>query len=274
MRNSYVKRLLGAHELLANLVLREVRGKYRRTFFGQLWSLLNPLASMVVYTIVFSFIIRANPPPGDPSGIDAYPLWLLAGLLPWHFFAHSVTGGISSIISNGSLIKKVYFPRALLPLANTGSNGLTFLIELGVLAVALTLFGGFVLPWLPLAALFVVVLAFFAVGVGMLLAILNVYFRDVQHFTGIVLQLWLYLTPIIYPIRLVEDAAARHGEWILTLYRLNPMERFVAVFRATLYDNRLPDVDDMLWCVGWAAVAFGIGFNVFRSREKKLAELL
>lgn len=270
----YFQRLIASHELLANLVLREVRGKYRRTFFGQLWSLLNPLASMVVYTIVFAIIIRAQPPPGDPSGLDAYPLWLLAGLLPWHFFAHSVTGGISSIISNGSLIKKVYFPRALLPLANTGSNGFTFLVELGVLSVAILIFGGFVLPWLPLVLVFVVLLAMFSVGVGMLLAILNVHFRDVQHFTAIVLQLWLYLSPIIYPIRLVESAAERHGEWILTLYRLNPMERFIAVFRSLLYDIRWPAVDDVLWCVGWAFAAFAVGFAVFHRYEKKLAELL
>lgn len=270
----YFQRLLASHELLANLILREVRGKYRRTFFGQLWSLFNPLASMIVYTIVFAVIIRAQPPPGDPSGIDAYPLWLLAGLLAWHFFSHSVTGAISSIISNQSLIKKVYFPRALLPLANTGSNGFTFLIELAVLSIAILIFGGMVLPFLPIVVLFAVLLAMFAVGVGMLLAILNVHFRDVQHFTTILLQLWFYLTPIIYPIRLVEAAADRHGEWILTLYRLNPMERFVAVFRNLMYDTRLPELDDVLWCAGWAAVAVTLGFAVFRRYEKKLAELL
>jgi len=271
---TYVRRLVASHELLANLVLREIRGKYRRTVLGQLWSLLNPLASMAVYTIVFAVIIRAHPDPGDPSGLDAYPLWLLAGLLPWHFFAHSVTGGISSIISNGSLIKKVYFPRALLPLANTGSNGFTFLIELAVLAAAVSIFGGFVLPMLPLVLVAVIVLAFFSVGVGMLLAILNVHFRDVQHFTAIALQLWLYLTPIIYPLRLVENAAATHGAWILDLYRLNPMERFSAVFRSLLYDVRLPALDDALWCLAWALVAFALGFTVFRVQEKRLAELL
>lgn len=271
---TYLSRLLGSHELLANLVLREVRGKYRRTFFGQLWSLLNPLAAMLVYTIVFAVIIRAHPPAGDPSGLDLYPLWLLAGLLPWQFFSHSVTGGISSIISNGSLIKKVYFPRVLLPLANAGSNAFTFLIELTVLSIAISLFGGFVLPWVPLLLLTVVALAAFSAGLGMLLAILNVYFRDVQHFTTIVLQLWLYLSPVIYPIQLVEAAAQRHGEWLLILYRLNPMERFISVFRDLLYDNRLPAGDDVLWCLGWAIVVFGAGFLVFARHEKKLAELL
>ncbi len=270
----YARELLATRELLGNLVQREVKGKYRRTVLGQLWSLLNPLATMLVYTIVFSFIFRARPAVGDPSGLDIYPLWLMCGLLAWSYFTRVVTGGLNSIVSNAGLIKKVYFPRAHLPFAVTLSTGFTWLLELGVLIVALWIFGGFPIPWIPLLVVAMVLLALFATGVGMLLAIINVHFRDTQHFTAIVIQMWFYLSPVIYPISLVEEAAERHGEWILTLYRLNPMERFIAVFRDLLYDNAFPPLDDALVCVAWAVGAFAVGYAVFVRNEKRLAELL
>ena len=119
-----------------------------------------------------------------------------------------------------------------------------------------------------------VLLAMFAIGFAMMLAVLNVHFRDTQHFVSIILQMWMYLTPIIYPITLVQNAAARHGAWLLDVYRLNPMERFVAVFRSLLYDNRLPELDDALWCLGWAGVMFTLGYLVFSRNERRLAELL
>jgi ABC-type polysaccharide/polyol phosphate export permease len=272
---SYARELWDTRELLWNLTLREVRGKYRRTVLGQLWSLINPLASMLVYTIVFSFILRARPEPGDPSGLDIYPLWLLAGLLPWTYFSRATNGALGSIIGNSQLVKKVYFPRMHLPLSMAASIGVTWLIEMGVLVAVIWIFGGFPLPWLPLTLVFMVLLALFSLGVGMLLAIANVHFRDTQHFVTIALQLWLYLTPIIYPVTLVENAAASSGhDWILTVYRLNPIERFVSVFRALLYDNRWPDLSDALWCVGWALVVALLGYLVFSRQEKRLAELL
>ncbi len=271
---TYARDLFATRELLGNLVQREVKGKYRRTVLGQLWSLLNPLATMAVYTVVFSFIFRARPAVGDPSGLDIYPLWLLSGLLAWTYFTRVVTGGLSSIVSNAGLIKKVYFPRAHLPFAVTLSTGFTWLLELGVLVIVLWVFGGFPIPWIPLLALFMVLLALFATGLAMLLAILNVHFRDTQHFTAIVMQMWFYLTPVIYPVDLVEQAARDSGEWIITLYRLNPLERFVAVFRDLLYDNNWPPIEDALVCAAWGLGAFAIGYIVFVRNEKRLAELL
>lgn len=270
----YLRELWSSRELLSNLVMREVKGKYRRTFFGQLWSLINPLATTLVYTVVFSFIFRARPAVGDPSGVDIYPLWLMCGLLPWLFFTRVVSGGLASIINNAGLIKKVYFPRMTLPFAVTGATGFTWLNEMGLLAVVLMLFGAFVLPWIPLVVFFMALLALFATGLGMALSILTVHFRDAQHFTAIALQLWMYLTPIIYPITLVERVADVNGSYLLDIYRLNPMERFVTVFRNLMYDNRFPELNDVLWCVGWAVGMFAIGFLVFKRNERKLAILL
>ncbi|CAN5575466.1 N/A [soil metagenome] len=271
---AYLREVLASRELLVNLVAREVKGKYRRTVFGQLWSLANPLAMMLVYTIVFSFIFRARPSAGDPSGLDIYPLWLLCGYLPWTYFVRVVTGSISSVIGNGTLIKKVYFPRSVLPLATAGSVGFTWLVEMGVLLVALSIFGAFEFPWVLAALVCMLLLAIFSSGLGMLLAAANVYFRDIQHLTVIAMTLWMYLTPIIYPIELVERAAAEHGQWLLVLYQFNPMERFVNVFRNILYDTRWPTVESSLWCVGSALVMFVIGFVVFQRSERRFAELL
>lgn len=271
---TYARDLFATRELLWNLTLREVKGQYRRTVLGQLWSLLNPLATMLVYTVVFSFIFRARPAPGDPSGLDIYPLWLLSGLLAWTYFSRVASNGLNSIVSNAGLIKKVYFPRAHLPFSVALSTGFTWCIELGVLIIVLTIFGGFPLPWVPLLVVFMLLLALFAVGFAMIFSILNVHFRDTQHFVAIAMQMWMYLTPIIYPVTLVERAARDNGEWILFVYRLNPMERFVAVFRDLLYDNHWPPLDDALNCVAWGIGTFLIGYAVFVRNEKRLAEML
>ncbi len=270
----YVKELFATRELLVNLTMREVKGQYRRTVFGQLWSLLNPIATMLVYTLVFSVIFRAKPSTGDPSGLDIYALWLMCGLLPWLYFSRVINGGLTTMVTSANLIKKVYFPRVHLPLSVMLSVGFTWLIEMGVLVLALWVFGAFPLPWIPIVIVFMALLALMAVGFSMLFAILNVHFRDTQHFVTIILQMWMYLTPIIYPVSLVANVAAERGSWILDLYRLNPMERFVAVFRNLLYDNRFPELADALFCIGSAGVVFAVGFLVFSRNEKRLAELL
>jgi lipopolysaccharide transport system permease protein len=276
----YLRELIGSRELLSNLVLREVRGQYKRTVLGRLWSLASPLASMLVYTFIFSFIFQVKPAVGDPSGLDVFAVWLLCGLLPWTFFASAVNGGMGSLVSNVGLITKVYFPRIVLPLAAVGSIGFNWLFEMGVLVIALLFVGGFVLPWLPFVALMMIVLAVFAAGVSLLLSIANVYFRDTQYLFTIILQIWMYLTPIVYPVSLVETQSDRLGGLLgtnltlLDIYKWNPMYSFVTVFRNLMYDNTWPAVPDVLACVGWAVAAFTIGVIVFNRKEKRLAELL
>lgn len=276
----YLKEVLDSRELLANLTLREIRGQYKRTIFGQLWSLVNPLATMLVYTIVFAFILRVAPPPGDPSGLDIFAVWLLCGLLPWAFFSNTVQQGMGSIIANAGLVQKVYFSRIVLPLSKVGSVGYNWLFEMGVLVVVLVLCGSFVWPWLPGVLVMMVVLAMFAAGLALMLAVANVHFRDTQWFMSIVMQIWFYLTPIIYPLSLVEEQSEIYDGLfgtditILDIYRLNPLERFVAVFRQLLYDNRWPDFGDVLFCTVSAVVALLIGVWVFRRNERGLAEAL
>ncbi|MGV3734070.1 MAG: ABC transporter permease [Microcella sp.] len=274
MTAGYARELLATRELLAMLVMREVRGQYRRTVLGQLWSIINPLATMLVYTVVFAVIFRTRPPVGDPSGLDVYALWLMCGLLPWLYLTRVVTGGVSTLTANAPLITKVYFPRIHLVLAVAVSTAITFGVELLVLSAALWAFGGFPLPWLPLVALAVVVLAMLASGLALMLSVLNVFFRDTEHFVAVLLPMWMLLTPIIYPVQLVEQALRSIGEWALVLYQLNPVLPVIEVFRALLYDNRLPDAATALAAIASASIVFVLGYLVFARADRRLAELL
>jgi len=277
---NYLKEVFAARELLVNLTLREIRGKYKRTVFGQLWSLANPLALMLIYTFVFGLIFRINPGPGDPSGIDVFALWLLCGLLPWTFLATVINLGAGSLVANAGLIQKVYFSRIVLPLSLVGSAGYNWLFEMAVLIVALSIVGAFVVPWIPLLLVVTLLLVGFAAGLSLLLAVANVYFRDTQYLITIVLQLWLYLSPVIYPVSLVEGASKSVGGLfgspitVEGIYNLNPMVHFIDLFRQLLYDNRWPDGNDLLICTIWTIGVLAIGLVVFRRNEKNLAEAL
>ena len=276
----YLREVLASRELLVNLTLRETRGKYKRTVFGQLWSLANPLSLMLIYTFVFALIFRIRPDVGDPSGLDVFALWLLCGLLPWTFFSTVLSVGAGSLVANASLIQKVYFSRIVLPLSLVGSSIYNWLFEMAVLVVALSIVGAFVLPWLPLVLVAMLLLAVFAGGLSLMLAIANVYFRDTQYFLSIGLQMGMYLAPIIYPVSMVTDVSKDLGGLLgspITLesvFLLNPMVHFIEVFRNLLYDNRWPDPAEWLICLGWAVVTFTIGLLVFRANEKNLAETL
>src|ERR1700712_5147760 len=271
--------LRASKEILSNLTMREVRGKYKRSVLGQTWSLLNPIASLAIYTVVFGFVLKATPPPGEPSGIDVFTLWLACALLPWTFFAATINGGMNALLGNANLVQKVYFPRYTLVVSNMLACLVTFGFELLVLAGIAVVLGSALWIWIPLVLVFVVLLAAFGLGIGLMLSIANVYFRDTAQFVGIGMQVWFYATPIVYPVTLI---AAKEAEWrsngrdfpLLWLYQLNPMERFSNVFRNCIYDNRLPAWGDMAYCLGAAVVSLAIGGWVFAKYQARIAEEL
>jgi len=267
--------LLSSRDLLINLTAREVKGKYKRTALGQVWSLVNPLAQMLIYSLVFGFVLRAKPLPGDPSGLDVFALWLTAALLPWILFSTALTNGMQALISNENLIKKVYFPRSSLVASAALAALFTSFFEMSVLVVVLYLFGGNPTLYLPLVVVGMVLYAALGLGFGLMLSVANVYFRDTQHFVNIFMQVWFYLTPIVYPITLIATRADDSGRpWILTLYRLNPTERFTELFRNLLYDNRLPSLGTSLYCLVVPLVVLLAGFAIFGRYEGRLAEEL
>ena len=267
-------------ELLLLLVKRELGGKYKSTVLGQLWSLANPIATIVIYSLVFGLIFRVQPPPGDPSGLDNFAIFLVVGLLPWLFFANVLNQAAQSIVANGPLVQKVYFPRALIPVSLSLAALTNWSLEMLVLVVALLIVGSNVLPFLPLVLLAMLVLAVFATGVGMVASIVNVYFRDFSYLLTILLQFGFFLAPILYPITMIASLSDQSGAIFgtnityLQIYSLNPMVAFTEIFRGLMYDNRIPSWE--LWLEGslWAAFAVLAGALLFKRTEKRLAELL
>jgi ABC-2 type transport system permease protein len=168
----------------------------------------------------------------------------------------------------------------VLPLSLANATFFTWILEMAVLVVALTILGAFVLPWLPLLAVFMFVFGLFAVGLAMIFSIVNVYFRDLSYLLTIVLQFWFYLTPILYPVGLVQTQSDKLGGLLgtpitlLDLYTLNPVEGFIEIFRNLLYDNRAPELSTVLIALGWTVLACGAGALIFARKEKMLAELL
>lgn len=265
--------LRDSRELLVNLTLREIRGKYKRTALGQIWSLLNPAALMATYSLVFGFFLVSRVGPGNPSGLDVFAIWLSAGLLPWLFFSNILTGAMGSLVVNANLILKVYFPREALTVSNALSWLYTHVLEMTVLVVAILLFGGNPLLYLPATVFFMLMLGCFALGLGFMLAIANVYFRDTQHFVAIALQLLFYLTPIVYPPSVVERYRHHHATLVF-IYRLNPLERFCEIFRNTLYDDRWPSLINSVYVTVVSLVVLFAGQAVFNRFAGKLAEEL
>jgi ABC-type polysaccharide/polyol phosphate export permease len=271
-----------SRELLWSLTMREVSGRYKRTALGNLWSLVNPVATMVIYSIVFGILLRVMIEPSR-TGLDVFALWLVCALLPWTFLANAVSGGLDAILGNANLVKKVYFRREVLVGSTVLALDVTFLTEMAVVAVALLIAGNMVLPWIPMVLVLVVLLTVFAMGIALALSVANIYFRDTKHFVAIFLQVWMYLTPIIYPISYIAQAQtfvnarlAPHGISIPmeTLWNLNPMLHFTNAFRTVMYELAWPSQEDMVWCVASAVVSLALGWLVFRRFRDRLAEEL
>ena len=265
-----------SRELMANLTLRELRSKYKRSFLGWAWSLLNPLATMLIYTLVFGYILRVQPPVGDPSGVKNFALFLLCGLLAWNYLTAGVGGSIGNLLANANLVKKTFFPRDLLVASLVASCLVSFLIEMGLLCVAFLIFGNMVLPYLPVTILLIVVLTLFVTGLGLAFSVLNVYFRDVQHLVNILFQVWFYLNPIVYPITLVPEKTKMFGYVVpaRAIYELNPMVGFVEAFRDLLYHLRMPPAGDVAYLVVVSCTVFAFGWWLFNKLEGRLAEEL
>jgi len=271
------REVVASRELLVNLVRRELRSKYKGTALGWAWSLINPLATTAIFTVVFSTVMRVEPPIGV-DGLHNYSLFLLCGLLTWNFMAGAVQGGMGALVGNGNLIKKTYFPRRLLVIATVVAAFVSYAIEMAVLSAIFLVVGVNVLPWLPLVLVVMVLLAFFALGFALMLSVVNVYFRDMAHFVALFMQIWFYATPIIYPITLIEgiengDSWAG-GYPVTEIYSLNPMVGFVESIRDMFYAGHLPHWQPLVLCVVVTVVLLFLGNRVFGRLETRLAEEL
>ena len=247
-------------EMLINMVRRELRGKYKGSILGFLWTFINPLLQLVVYTIVFSNIMR--------MGVSNYEIFLFVALIPWMFFSTSVLSGAGSIIYNQSLVTKIYFPREILPLSVVTSNFIN-MIYCSVIVLAVVLFYHMNLNlevWfmLPVIAFIEYILV---IGIVLIVSALTVYFRDLEHILGIIIMAWQFLTPVMYPELFVPS------QYQAILY-LNPMTPIIISFRDVLYYGKMPVVENLVYAFLWSLIIFICGFLLFGKLQKDFAEEL
>ncbi len=256
--------------LIGNLAQRELRSKYKRSFLGWSWSLINPAASLLIYTVVFGTVLRVEPPTGGNGRLQSFALFLFAGLLIWNFFNSVVLGSMSALIGAGPLLKKVYFPPECPPIATM----LTVLAQTGleslILILAFVIAGNvswtfFLFPFLLL------LLSLFTIGLGLILSLVNVYLRDVSYLVAIAMSLLFYGTPIIYPFSLVEQNAP---SWVVSLVRVNPLTQFVGASRDIFYLLKVPSTARILALIGTSTVTFLLGWWFFSIKSRDVSEEL
>ena len=251
------KNLYQYRELLKTNVQKEIRGKYKGSFLGILWSFLNPLLMVLVYAIVFPYIMRTN--------IDNYLVYLITGVIPWNFFTTCITTGCNCVWMNGGIIKKVYFPREILPISVVVAGLINFLISC-VIILLFVLFSGIgfsiQLLWLPLIAIIQTILS---LGLLFILSAINVYIRDIEYIVGFFLNLLFYATPILYTV----DMFPPKFQWILYL---NPMTHLVDAYRDIFYYKVVPEISSLVFITIFSLLVLGIGYFIFRKLEKGFAE--
>lgn len=259
-----IKKLFSYRELLFSLIKKELKVKYRGSVLGFFWSLLNPILTMLVYSFVFSIVLRA--------GIQQFAIFLICALLPFNFLSNSVNYGAGSIISNSNLVNKIYFPREILPLSVVFSNLINFLLELIALFVVLAFMGyGFYL-FLYLLPVLIFMQFFLVAGMTFLVSALNVFFRDLQHLITIVMMVWFFGTPIIYPLSMVPEGYQPYIKFI------NPMTIYAAYYRNIFYYVKYPESAgfpsalETVTALGITLLIFFIGYFIFKKLEPRFAE--
>jgi ABC-type polysaccharide/polyol phosphate export permease len=256
----------GYRDLLRHLVLRDLRHKYKGSSLGFAWSLLHPLLMAAVYTLAFQFIV--------PVRIEHFTVFLLSGLLPWMFFSAALSGAAGSIVDNSALVRKVAFPRLILPLAAVASQLVQFLLMYTVILPLLILFSvgssPALLGLIPLIALQVL----FTVGLALALATAYVYARDTRHLLDVGLQVWFWITPVVYSAALLPRSAALLSQVLANILRWNPMAHFITGYHGIVIDHAMPTLMAFAVLTIVAAGTAAAGWFVFARYQRRFAELI
>ena len=254
---SLVNDLRHYREFLKSNVKKDIRGKYKGSFLGVLWSFINPLLSVLVYAIVFPYIMRIK--------VENYLIYLITGLIPWTFFTSSINMGLISVLSNADIIKKVYFPRIILPISTVTSCLVNFLIS--CLIIVLFCLGSglgisFQILWLPLIALIQYVML---LGFTFILSAIEMYMRDIEHIVNFILSMAFYVTPILYTPDIFPEKLA----WVL---KVNPMAYLVNAYRSIFFYQKMPDLIGIGVVSIFSIFLFVIGYLIFEKLQKGFAE--
>lgn len=252
-----IKEIYEYREMLSNLVAKELRARYKASVFGFLWTFLNPLLMLVVYSIVFAFITKSN--------ISNYAMFLFVALLPWNYLSQSVLQGASSLVANAGLIKKVYFPRSVLPLSIVIANLFNYLFSLAILIPALLLSGVHLTVALLAFPAVLVSQTLFVTAVAFLIAIGNVYFRDLEHIVSVLVMAWFFLTPVLYSIDIIPPK-------VQLLFKLNPATGFIESYRRIFFTGMWPNWLHLLYLTIGGSLLLLFSFFVFLRLQRRVAE--
>ena len=257
--------------LIGNLAQRELRSRYKKSVLGWAWSLINPAATLAIYTLVFGVFLRQTPPVAGNGQFSSFGLYLFAALIIWNFFNGTVTGCIGALQGAGPLLKKVYFPPVCPGIAYTITVLFQTAIESTIMVVIMLFVsnGSWMFLLFPIV---VFMLVLFSLGLGLVLSIWNVYFRDIGYLVGIALNLLFYATPIIYPLTLVP--VEKWGLPMRRIIELNPLTQFVEMSRDLFYLHQLPSLTAFAGTMAVSLVTFFVGYALFKRRALNVSEEL
>jgi len=248
-------------ELVRNLVIRDLKVRYKSSVLGFVWSLLNPLLMMAVFTLVFTVMMPNN-------RVEHFPVFILCAILPWNWFSAAVMGSIGSIVGNGNLIKKVYFPRELLPASVVLSNSVNFLLALIVLFAMILVFGVQLSPTALLLPVIILIQLILLLGVAFFFSAINVFFRDTEVIMEVVILAWFFLTPIFYDI---GELFPLYERW---LYIVNPMASLISSYRLILLSGSMPDLFFLLRTLATSLIILVVGYLFFVRQAPRFGEEL
>ncbi|MCI6019820.1 MAG: ABC transporter permease [Clostridiales bacterium] len=256
----HFKELYDYRQMIFSLVKKELRGRYKGSVLGFLWTFINPLLQLLVYTFVFSIIM--------PNNIEKFYLYLFVGLIPWLFFSGSMTGGAACIVNQKDMVKKIYFPREVMPVSYVASGFVNMLFCFIVIFAVVIVSGVGVNPVALLCLPIIMAVEFvMALGGAMLTSALTVYFRDLEYILGILMMAWMYFTPVVYSMEMVPER-------LRPLFNLNPMTPVINAYRDVLYYKQIPHLSTLLQGLILGVIVLIIGSISFNKLQKGFAEEL
>ena len=255
----FLKSLYEYRELLKTSISKDIRGKYKNSVLGIIWSFLNPLLQIAVYAIVFPLIMKSNLPN--------YTVFLCCGLIPWNFFSNATSRTSFTMIENGNIIKKVYFPREILPISVVTSEAINFIISTIIILAFVLGYGMGLSKYIIFYPIILIIQYILLLGVSFVVSSITVYFRDLQHFIGIALQLLFYATPIVY----APDSIPQEFQWII---KYNPMTYIINGYIDIFYYKQMPNFESLGIVLLISIVLFFIGYFIFKKLQRRFAEEL
>lgn len=247
-------------ELLKNNVKKDIRGKYKGSFLGILWSFINPLLQVLVYAIVFPYIMKIK--------TENYLIFLICGIIPWTWFTTIISQGTTCITNNSNLIKKVYFPREILPISVVTSGLINFLISC-VIILMFVMLSGIGISWHLIFLPFIVLIQYLiSLAIIFLLGSVNVYIKDTEYIINFIMNMLFYVTPILYSVDLFKNT------WFMWIFRLNPLAHLINAYRDVFYVHRVPHLIQLSIILLISLLLLFIGYKIFKKLEKRFAEEL